>query len=52
MADNNIFNKRSLEGLDETDDIMESAKVTRPSLAMVLCAMLVMCAVAVYWCLF
>ena len=52
MADNNIFNKRSLEALDEKDDIMESAKVTRPSLAMVLCAMLVMCAVAVYWCLF
>ena len=52
MAENNIFNKRSLEALDAKDDIMESARVTRPSLTIVLCAMLVMCAVAGYWCLF
>ena len=48
MAENNIFNKRSLEALDAKDDIMESARVTRPSLTIVLCAMLVMCAARQY----
>ena len=52
MAENSIFNKQSLEALDSKDDIMESARVTRPSLNVVLGAMLVMCAVTAYWCIF
>ena len=44
MAENNIFNSRSLEALDSNDDIFESARVTKPSLTIVLCAMVVMCA--------
>ena len=52
MAENNIFNSRSLEALDSNDDIFESAIVTKPSLTIVLCAMVVMCAVVAYWCIF
>ena len=52
MAENNIFNSRSLEALDSNDDIFESARVTKPSLTIVLCAMVVMCAVVAYWCIF
>lgn len=52
MAENSIFNKQSLEALESKDDIMESARVTRPSLNVVLGAMLVMCAVTAYWCIF
>lgn len=52
MAEKSIFNKRSLEALDNNDNILESARITRPSLIIVLCAMVMMCAVVAYWCIF
>ncbi|MGN0280812.1 MAG: hypothetical protein ACI4B3_00735 [Prevotella sp.] len=52
MTGNSIFNKRSLEALDNNDHTLESARITRPSLLIVLCAMITMCIVVGYWCIF
>lgn len=52
MAEKSIFNQRSLEALDSNDNIQESARITRPSLLIVLCAMVMMCVVVAYWCIF
>lgn len=48
----NIFSQRSLEALNQKNELLGSAQVTSPSLTIVLGAMVVMCAVAAYWCLF
>ena len=45
MSEKELFNKQSLEALDNKDNILESAKITRPSLIVVLGAMVMMCIV-------
>ena len=52
MSEKELFNKQSLEALDNKDNILESAKITRPSLIVVLGAMVMMCIVVGYWCIF
>ena len=47
-----IFSKTALESLDDHSEAEEMPRVASPKLIVVLCAMLAMLAVAVYWCAF
>jgi hypothetical protein len=47
-----IFNKEALQALDDRSEVEEMARVVSPSLTVVLVAMLTMCAVALFWCIF
>jgi hypothetical protein len=47
-----IFSKTALESLDDHSEAEEMPRVASPKLILVLCAMLAMLAVAIYWCAF
>lgn len=47
-----LFNEESVAALNNHDEGEELARVSHPSLLFVLTAMLVLCAVGVYWCAF
>ena len=47
-----IFSKTALESLDDHSEAEEMPRVASPKLIVVLCAMLAMLAVAIYWCAF
>lgn len=47
-----IFSKAALESLDDHSEAEEMPRVASPKLIVVLCAMLAMLAVAIYWCAF
>ena len=47
-----IFSKTALESLDDHSEAEEMPRVASPKLVVVLCAMLAMLAVAIYWCAF
>ena len=47
-----IFSKTALESLDDHSEAEEMPRVASPKLAVVLCAMLALLAVAIYWCAF
>ena len=47
-----LYNQESIQALHSHDDGQELARVSHPSLVIVLTAMLVLCAVAAYWCAF
>ena len=47
-----IFNKEALNALDDHSEQEEMARVTSPSLVVVLAAMLTICVVAIFWCAF
>ena len=47
-----LYNQESIQALHSHDDGQELARVSHPSLIIVLTAMLVLCAVAAYWCAF
>lgn len=47
-----IFSKTALESLDDHSEAEEMPRVASPQLTVVLCAMLAMLAVAIYWCAF
>ena len=51
-APQELFNEESVAALNSQDEGEELARVSHPSLLFVLTAMLVLCAVAVYWCAF
>jgi len=47
-----IFNQEALNALDDHSEAEEMARVVSPSLIVVLVAMLTICAVAIFWCIF
>ena len=47
-----IFSKTALESLDDHSEAEEMPRVASPKLVVVLCAMLALLAVAIYWCAF
>ena len=47
-----IFSKTALESLDDHSEAEEMPRVASPQLTVVLCAMLAMLLVAIYWCAF
>ena len=47
-----IFSKTALESLDDHSEAEEMPRVASPKLIVVLCAMLAMLVVAIYWCAF
>jgi hypothetical protein len=47
-----LYNQESINALHNPNDGQELARVSHPSLIIVLTAMLVLCAVAAYWCAF
>lgn len=47
-----IFSKTALESLDDHKETEEMPRVASPQLTVVLCAMLAMLLVAIYWCAF
>lgn len=47
-----LYNQESINTLHNQNDGQELARVSHPSLVIVLTAMLVLCAVAAYWCAF
>jgi hypothetical protein len=47
-----IFNKEALNALDDHSEEEEMARVTSPSLVVVLGTMLIICLVAIFWCVF
>lgn len=47
-----IFNQEALQALDDRSEVEEMARVVSPSLKVVLAAMLTICAVALFWCIF
>ena len=47
-----LYNQESINALHNPNDGQELARVSHPSLTIVLTAMLVLCAVAIYWCAF
>ena len=47
-----IFNKEALNALDDHSEEEEMARITSPSLVVVLAAMLTICFVAMFWCAF
>ena len=47
-----IFNQEALNALDDRSEVEEMARVASPSLMVVLAAMLTICLVAIFWCVF
>ncbi|MCR5575178.1 MAG: hypothetical protein K6F78_10230 [Bacteroidaceae bacterium] len=47
-----IFNQEALQALDDHSEVEEMARVVSPSLRVILAAMLTICAVALFWCIF
>ena len=47
-----IFNQEALNALDDRSEVGEMARVASPSLMVVLAAMLTICLVAIFWCVF
>lgn len=47
-----LFNKEALKALDDHSEQEEMARVTSPSMVVVLGTMLIICLVAIFWCIF